>query len=185
MIFIDLEASGLHGFPTEVGWCKVNVDRTLTSGAMLICVDEWLDDFAAWDLDAEALTGITREMLVADGHHPREAAAWLNAALAGTVGCCDHHGDKHWTAEIFRVARLQADFVLADTILAYEGPEIDRVAFNAACDRIDAVAPKQHRAESDAVHLATLYVMSLRPSAPVHRLFLTDGGRYERRPLVP
>ena len=53
MIFIDFEASAPTGYPIETGICRVNADRSLTSGGKLIRRDEWLDEYQRWDSRAE------------------------------------------------------------------------------------------------------------------------------------
>jgi hypothetical protein len=76
--FIDLEASGLGSasFPTEVGWTFVREDMSIESGSCLIRpVARWTRHANAWSAAAEALTGITREMLDRDGLPPGEAVA--------------------------------------------------------------------------------------------------------------
>jgi hypothetical protein len=59
-IVIDIEASGFDGFPIEVGWCDQdgNCESHLIRPA-------W--DWTNWDIRAERIHGITRELLMAQG----------------------------------------------------------------------------------------------------------------------
>lgn len=182
MIFLDFEASaGMGGYPIEVGFCMVNADRSMRSGAKLIRCDEWLDDPSRWDWRAEEIHRIARRNLTDFGESPRKAMTWLNAELAGMVAVADSPMDELWMRELAEMARIPAAFGLTcDIRKAFDGPEIACIT---SSEEAEKVAPKRHRAEPDAVNLATRYVLSLEPAAFVYRLHYVDGGGNERRPL--
>lgn len=179
MIFLDFEASGIFGYPIQVGFCAVGADRAWKSAARLIRNDEWLDDFSRWDWQAEQLHQISRAELVANGEGPTTVLTWLNDELGGMVACVDSLKDLDWLRELTDAAGVVPAFRLEHVDAALDGPEIDHVADELDADR---VAKRTHQADADAEHLAVRYVLSLRHGAPVHRLYVAGAG-FERRPL--
>lgn len=79
-VFLDLEASGLqNGFPTEVGWIRQSDGANYST--LIRPEPDWCENFN-WDPGAEAVTGITREHLIARGRSRIEVAADLMRDLA-------------------------------------------------------------------------------------------------------
>lgn len=109
LIFIDVEASGLHpgSYPTEVGWCSHDLRR---GGSHLIRpTPEW--SAGPWSAEAEAVTGISRPMLDAYGWEPAAVAAALNEALAGEMPLTDNPwGDGRWLLDLFAAAGADPAF---------------------------------------------------------------------------
>jgi len=116
--FLDCEASSLHSgsYPTEVGWSLP--DGTIKS--MLINpyhVDEWTD----WSFHAQQMTGISREMLREEGHHPKEVALALNADLKGRRVFSDApEADDFWIKALFDAAGLQPEFVVCHIWIVFK-----------------------------------------------------------------
>lgn len=115
--FLDFEATGLsyHSHPTEVGW-------SLPSGeikSMLInpaTVIQWND----WDVKAEKLTGITKELLTKEGHHPRWVAEVLNKELKGLNVYSDAVDyDGWWCRQLFEAADISMAFEIKDIWLVF------------------------------------------------------------------
>jgi hypothetical protein len=161
MIFLDFEASAsMGGYPIEVGWCRVNPDRSLTSAAKLIRHGEWLDEFQRWDWRAEQIHHISRANLMEWGEPPAIVMAWLNEHLADCQVCADSPMDGIWLQELAGTAGIAPAFDMVDIVTVFAGPEIDQAARPAAEIHADRVEPKTHRAEQDARHLAARYVRS-------------------------
>jgi hypothetical protein len=205
MIFLDFEASGMMGFPIEVGFAVVDADRAIRSDSRIIRNDEWLDDFSQWDPNAEAIHGITRSNIMEFGISPAATVDWLEAAIGGLIACVDSHYDKLWMSALVAEARgrdAKVNFGLADITAAFEGVEIDELRYDrlaqqvsdpirygrefarraGQCDKL-GLRPKVHRAAADAEHLASWYTASLRDDATVQRLLFKSDGGYMRLPL--
>lgn len=138
--FLDVEASSLsHGFPLEVAWCSAD----LLHGASYLVrpAPGWLDRFA-WTREAEALHGLTRERVAAEGLPADEVADRLAADLAGRLVRSDNPSfDGGW----LRLLRDPPPVAL-DHATAPGGP-----ALGAKSD----LTP--HRALDDAVLLAMAF----------------------------
>jgi len=136
-----------------------------------------------WDPDAEKLHKITREELYAHGRAPVEIADRMNRTLRGRELYSDHPlDDERWWFEIWKASGARA-FTTGDTEaicmieptfkLRQVNAEnlIARLAVKRGCDaagyeaakaKAARIAPKKHRAEADARHLAALWLMILR-----------------------
>jgi hypothetical protein len=183
MIFLDFEASAaIGGYAIEVGFCMVDANREKRAMAKLIRHDEWLDEFQRWDSQAAQVHNIDRTSLLKYGEAPAAVMRWLNSELAGMVAIADSRMDTVWLRELAAVAGIPPAFgVVDDLAVAFVGPEI---AFMADAFEVERVCPKVHRADRDAEHLATWYLMSILHGASVHRLYLAGDGSYERRQLA-
>ena len=108
---IDLEASGFGrgSYPIEVG--VVLADGSVHSE--LICPSE---NWVHWSEEAEAIHGISREQLKAEGKTPREVALFLNELLKGQVLFSDAWSfDSSWIGRLFDEADLVQRFKI-DTL---------------------------------------------------------------------
>jgi hypothetical protein len=159
---MDFEASGLLGFPIEIGWATVHPDRHIGVQSHFIHSERWMDQVERWDYAAESIHGIPRRILIDFGKSPNEVAQLANDALAGKTVYITSFYDVRWCAELFAEANLPQRFALADVAVAFAGPEIDERAYEYSLKVIDKVKPQTHRAGEDADHWATLYRMSLR-----------------------
>jgi len=153
VVFIDLEASGLtvRSWPVEVGWAFAEGDPA----SMLVRPEEaWPDD--AWDEKAEALHGLSREMLKRDGKVSSDVCDVLNATLAGYDVYSDApEWDAFWLYRLFGGVETKPAFVLR-SYAELIGPLIsgrEEQLIEAATHQ----APRRHRAAADALHLQTLY----------------------------
>lgn len=107
---LDIEASGFGrgSYPVELGF--VNVDGTLFCS--LIRPEP---DWCHWDDSAQALHGITRELLARHGRSAVWMAQQINARLAGQTVYCDGWGhDYAWLSRLYDAADLQPNFRLDD-----------------------------------------------------------------------
>lgn len=142
---LDIEASGFGrgSYPIEVGFCGAN-------GALFCALIQPESDWQHWDPSAEALHGITRELLRRHGRPARWMAEQLNARLGGQTVYCDGWGqDYPWLSRLFDAADLQLGFKLDDLrklLTEAEAPRWRGV--------VDTVRQRQrltrHRASSDA-----------------------------------
>ncbi|HEY1131198.1 MAG TPA: hypothetical protein VGF12_17455 [Roseateles sp.] len=142
---LDIEASGLGrgSYPIEVGF--VAADGGLFCGLVLP-----EPDWQHWDPAAEALHGISRELLLRHGRPAAWIAEQLNERLAGQTVYCDGWGqDYPWLARLFDAAGRRQGFKLDD---------LRRLLSEAEAQRwrgvTDAVRRREqltrHRASSDA-----------------------------------
>jgi hypothetical protein len=107
---LDIEASGFGrgSYPIEVGF--VAADGALFCG-LIRPEPDWLH----WDEGAEALHGISRELLQRHGRPVPWMAEQLNARLRGQVVYCDGWGhDYPWLARLFDAAGMRPSFRLDD-----------------------------------------------------------------------
>ncbi|MCY4755723.1 3'-5' exonuclease [Pelomonas aquatica] len=107
---LDIEASGFGrgSYPIEVGF--VAGDGTLFCG-LVRPEPDWLH----WDEAAEALHGISRELLLKNGRPVRWMAEQINRRLQGQTVYCDGWGlDYPWMARLYDAAGLQPSFRLDD-----------------------------------------------------------------------
>lgn len=103
---IDVEASGFGrgSYPIEIGFARPDGQIE----AKLLCPpDEWQH----WSPEAEAVHGIARAQLLAEGVSIRDAAQWLNHALQGQTVYSDNWGlDSSWLALLFETAHMRQAF---------------------------------------------------------------------------
>ncbi|MFN3810914.1 MAG: hypothetical protein ACK4S6_09875 [Roseateles asaccharophilus] len=107
---MDIEASGFGAgsYPIEVGFVA-------PSGGPFCSLIQPLPEWRHWDAKAEALHGISREILHSKGRSPLWVAAELNQRLAGQIVYCDGWGhDYSWLGRLFDAAELQPAFRLQD-----------------------------------------------------------------------
>jgi hypothetical protein len=103
-IFCDFEASSFRGDPVEVAWSMP--DGRIES-YLIRPAPHWTD----WSPEAEAVHGISRETLRAEGRPVEEVAARMNEALAGRVVLTDApEFDERWCARLFDAAGLETRF---------------------------------------------------------------------------
>ena len=145
---LDVEASGFGrgSYPIEIGF----VD---SAGSMFCCLIQPEADWLHWDASAEALHGITREILQRHGKPPIWVAEQVNRRLAGQTVYCDAWAhDYPWLARLFDVCDLSPSFRLADlrSLLS----EAEAARWGEVLDQVRAEQQlRRHRASSDAMVL--------------------------------
>src|SRR5579864_5644507 len=163
-VFYDCEASGLDGFPIEIGWAftEPKTGVIMSEGHLIRPPASWLAE-GRWDPDAEALHGVSLVQLHAEGRPVWEVARHMNQALDGRELFSDSPLDQVWLRRIFDEAGLDPDFIvrkmdaeaLIMTLATNRGLDADvyaKVKVTAA-----RLAPRRHRAEADARHLAVIW----------------------------
>lgn len=142
---LDIEASGFGrgSYPIEVGF--VAADGSLFCG--LVRPEP---DWQHWDDAAEALHGISRELLLRHGRPARWLAEQINQRLQGQTVYCDGWGmDYPWLARLYDAAGLLPSFRLEDLRRLLSEDEAQRWrAVTEAVRRRQALT--RHRASSDA-----------------------------------
>jgi hypothetical protein len=158
-VHLDFEASSLsdESYPIEVGW----VFEDGTEGQFLIRpATDWTD----WSTEAEAIHGISRATLDAEGTPHNEVAARLIETLAGhNLLASAPPWDGKWMSVLLRAAglprhalrlnsskvalRREAARLLADTVAPAELPAR---AFTYVERILRGAPPPRHRALDDA-----------------------------------
>jgi len=159
-VFYDFEASGLDGFPIEVGWAFVDDQKRIVSDSSLILPDPKWNLASNWDEDAEQIHGIPLKHVMEKGTPPRQVTQLLNRALAGSDLYSDSLFDQKWMAQLFEAAGIKPAFTLQDKpapILIEEfraelGFNEDDVV--GLYRTLDHKAPHLDRAKPDARHWA-------------------------------
>jgi hypothetical protein len=160
-VFLDFEASSLndHGYPIEVGWAGEDGSR---EDHLIRPAPQWSD----WDPAAEAVHGLTRERLCAEGEpHEEVARRALEALAAHEVFVSAPSWDGKWMSVLLRAAGLPRHALrLKDTDEAHRAAvaeafdgrlaaaELQTLAVGLlarARERLDAPPPR-HRALADA-----------------------------------
>lgn len=109
-IVIDIEASGFGrgSYPIEIG-------VVLPDGSRHCYLISPARTWHAWDSEAEAVHGISREVLLSYGRPPQDVAWRLNEMLRGKTVYSDAWSfDLSWMGKLFDVADMQQGFSIAD-----------------------------------------------------------------------
>ena len=158
---IDFEASGMHGYPIEVGlavW-DLGAEAISTWSTLIRPIGCWRDDPDRWwDPVAEGIHGISPRELDA-GLHPRDALAAANARVPGGVAHCDGGGfDEQFLRRLVDAAGIAATFRLEGVReLASAVGLAPSVAMRAGGLVDEAGDVAAHRAGPDALRLALAF----------------------------
>jgi DNA polymerase III epsilon subunit-like protein len=102
LVFLDFEASSLSddGYPIEVGWI---FEDGRSESYLIKPAPQWTD----WDAEAEALHGISRAMLEAEGtDHSVVAHRLLDQLSGSTVYASAPSWDGKWLSVLFRASGI-------------------------------------------------------------------------------
>ncbi len=106
---LDFEASGFgyQSYPVEVGY-------SLADGQRYCSLIRPAPGWTYWSEEAQALHGISRQLLMDMGREPRAVCLELNERLSGRVLYSDAWVvDKAWLNRLFTAARMTALFHLS------------------------------------------------------------------------
>ena len=166
-VFYDCEASGLEGFPIEIGWAFLDEKAgIIRSEGHLIRPQEAWDIETRWDLDAEKLHGITPAYLASHGEEPQAIASRMNSALADRDLYSDSLLDEVWLRMLFEESNADPAFTIwrtdARVIIAkaWRARGLSDDQWVAAQDNADRLAPRTHRAADDARNLAMRWLIA-------------------------
>ena len=155
-VTIDVEASGFGqgSYPIEVG---VALEDGCTCCFLIRPVPGW----SHWDPAAEAVHGITRDVLMAHGHPAAEVAERLNALLQYKTVYSDAWGhDQSWLALLFEEAGLPRRFRVESLRCLLDEAHLDSWHDEKAAT-LDNLKNVRHRASNDALVLQRTLLITL------------------------
>jgi citrate lyase beta subunit len=160
-IFLGVEASDwphLGGYPVEIGWASA----AGSSGFLIRPHETW----TAWSAKAEAIHGITRETLQADGISCEDAVTRLEAAIGGQIVYSDAVAfDSEWLGTLYAIAGRAPTFTLDDANAVLEAAAKGAgVSIGEAARLAETIAPHRHRAQPDAEHAAAIWTLLHTPA---------------------
>ena len=165
-VFYDFEASGLHGVAIEIGWAFVDpATKSVVSESHLIKPSDISELEKAWDPIAEDLHGITLSTVTKDGRPAFEIAKRMNSVLRGRELFADSPFDETWLMQVFDAAGLEPEFhirkYLADLYIQERSAQLGilTATFARLQETANRLSPQTHRAEPDARHWATLWLL--------------------------
>lgn len=172
-VFYDCEASGLNGFPIEIGWAYVHSKSAtiVAEGHLIRPAIEW-NTAEGWDTDAEQLHGLTLDLFVREGKTAHAVASRVNEALRNRSLFADSPFDEGWLFQLFDAAGLSPTFQVRRTapeVLARQFAVEQRLPYAAVDQAIVSAQrdhPQMHRAVRDAYHWAAVWLMLLRQAEP-------------------
>jgi hypothetical protein len=170
-VFFDCEVSDLEGYPIEIGWAFTDplTDVVVSESHLIKPPAEWPVK-ASWDRTAERLHGIAFSQLWWDGRPVGEVAQRMNMALGGRELFSDAPQDEVWLRLLFDAAAFEPAFTIRRTdarvLISQAAADngLDEPAYARAKAIATETAPRRHRAEADARHLAVLWNIIARGS---------------------
>jgi len=157
--FIDFEASSLstNSWPIEAGWALIDHNQQIHSDSVLIRPDpSWpLEDWAA---ESAAIHQIDITELHKNGVTPLEAHYRLLGALSSRLIYSDApRHDRQWLARLTEAAGAAASpLKIMPVGLLFQSNKLDEMLYDRKYRKL--IKGRKHRAESDAVGWAQLYL---------------------------
>lgn len=163
-VFYDCEASDLEGYPFEVDWAFTDAATGVVASE-----NHLIKPPGDWPVKeslgraAERLHGVALAQLWRDGRPVWDVARRMNAAPGGRELFSDAPRDETWPRLLFDAAGSEPTFTIrmTDARVLISQAAVDRGLDEAACARAKAraaeIAPRRHRAEADARHLAVFW----------------------------
>ena len=159
-LIIDVEASGFgdHSYPIEIG-------LALDDGHKYCGLIQPAPDWTHWDVEAQKVHRIPRDILETYGRPVREVAVTLNELLASrTVYSDGWVVDKPWLSTLFHAARVEMQFHVSPLELILSESQMDR--WHQQKDAVVASLDlSRHRASHDAWIIQETYRRTLRAAA--------------------
>lgn len=146
--FIDVEASGFGAgsYPIEVG---VALASGQTHCTLIRPEERWVH----WSQEAEALHGISRDILLLKGRSTLKTAMLLNEWLAGQTVYSDAWGnDSCWLAMLYEDAGVRQRFKV-DSVVSLMSAQQMTLWHDKKDSVIRTMKLQRHRASSDAMIL--------------------------------
>ena len=142
---LDIEASGIHpdSYPIEIGILLPNGESYCS---LIKPTAEW----SYWDEKAEAVHGLSRQMVCENGRSVNEVAKTLNQYLEGLTVYSDCRVLDHpWMLRLFEAAGLTPAFSLRDIIYLLSEEEYDNLG-DVKQSIEKSLGISRHRATNDA-----------------------------------
>ncbi len=161
-VILDFEASGFGSgsYPIEVG---VALPDSSTHCRLIRPEPEWIH----WDVQAQSVHGITREILLERGHDVRECCQLLNEWLGGKTVYSDAWGhDSSWLHLLFDVAESLPRFKLESIRGLLTEAQVQHWQM-ARQQAMDELCVGRHRASSDALIIQRAWRLSMEASCGV------------------
>ena len=160
-IFIDVEASDwphIGGYPVEIGWASA----VGSSGFLIRPHETW----SAWSSKAEAIHGLSRETLQAEGLSCEVAVARPETAIGGKIVYSDAVGfDSEWLGALYAVVGRVPTWTLDDANAFLDAAAKDAgLSLGEAARLAETIAPHRHRAQPDAEHAAAISALIHEPA---------------------
>jgi hypothetical protein len=153
--FLDFEASSLDAgsYPIEVGWAVP--ERHTSESYLILPHPDWTD----WDLAAQGVHGISRQMLFTHGVAGPAVLAQLSCDLAGRTVYTDAPAeDAYWLARLFQACGQPPSFSLCDAMRLFsEMAAVTGDDLEVARREVGHQFPTRHRAGPDAAYLCALW----------------------------
>jgi hypothetical protein len=175
--FLDIEASGLDGYPIEIGWAipDIGAGRMVVRSMLLRPPSAW-NIAECWDEAAEKLHRISIDDLARDGQGPDAILLAMNAELAGYRLATDAPAwDVAWLRHLVEASAYEPAFEIAPQNALTLIGEAARArgwspeGFAKAISGLEADYPHTHRAGPDAARLAALWLAANQsPPPPEH-----------------
>ena len=150
---IDVEASGFGSlsYPIEVGV----IDQLGNRYCSLIKPQ---NDWTHWDMQAQSLHGISRELLAEKGLSVNEVCRQLNDFLFGQVVYSDGWAvDNTWLIKLFNAAKVTMQFHLSSLEMILN--ETQMSLWHSTKDKLfEQMKEQRHRASSDAALIQNTFV---------------------------
>ena len=160
-VVIDLEASGFGrgSYPIEVG-------VALKDGSTRCFLIRPAPGWTHWDPEAEAMHGISRDLLMSHGRSVHEVAEQLNELLLYKMVYSDAWGhDQSWLALLFDAAGLPRRFRVESLRCLLEESHLDYWESEKAT-ALHGLQNVRHRASNDALVLQRTLLGTLTHGAP-------------------
>jgi len=154
-IIIDIEASGFaaKGYPIEVG---VALEDGTTFCSLITPAPDW----TYWDVEAEKVHRVARDILEVYGRSVHEVAVTLNQILRGKTAYSNGwEADKPWLTELFWKAGIPQQFWFS-TIDMIMTPAQMRKWHDTKDEIIREMDGNRHRASLDAILIQKTYMKS-------------------------
>lgn len=155
-LIVDVEASGFgsESYPIEVG-------LALEAGEKFCSLILPGPNWSHWDVEAEKVHGVSREVLETYGKPMKEVALYLNEKLDGrTVYSDGWVVDKPWLDRLFHAVGVERTFHVSPLEMILSQEQMEQW-HETKQDVITDLQGRQHRASYDATIIQETYKRTL------------------------
>lgn len=155
LFFVDFEASSLMGYPIQIGWAELDLDKmSVFSDSILIRpVDFWADQEDLWSDNAEAMHGLSMDKLKSEGVDVVEVCRRVDSTFDDAIAYSDNASyDGRWADMMYQESGYKKAWRCEDVRSLFK--DVDTVILRNSFIRAKERAPEYHRADQDAARLA-------------------------------